>query len=278
MKKNRLIIAILAISLLVSLYYNYELSSKVNVSDKKVETLVSEKDTMLKQLEALKATYDLALEEKTSISEELEKERNKVIKLIADLKKTNGSLANFKEQIKTLQRENQFLIAQNDELKNQNKILVSQRDSTEVVLEQTLKENTYLAKTIDKGSKLTLLNLQAEVYKLKSSGKKIVTDKASKANFLKISFVIAENQIAGSGDKNYYVQIIDSKNNVLGDSSTIEFDEKELTYSFIATVKYENQTVLVSQDLPGTHFEKGVYTVNVFDKDQLVLSNSFTLR
>jgi hypothetical protein len=32
---------------------------------------------------------------------------------------------------------------------------------------------------------------------------------------LKISFTIAENQVAQSGTKAYYVQVIDSKNNVL---------------------------------------------------------------
>jgi hypothetical protein len=43
------------------------------------------------------------------------------------------------------------------------------------------------------------------------------TDKARRADMLKVSFTIAENQFAKSGDKTYYVQVIDSKNNVLGD-------------------------------------------------------------
>jgi KaiC/GvpD/RAD55 family RecA-like ATPase len=52
---------------------------------------------------------------------------------------------------------------------------------------------------------------------VRNSGKQIETDKASRADVLKISFTIAENQIAKSGDKVYYVQVIDSKNNVLRD-------------------------------------------------------------
>jgi hypothetical protein len=47
----------------------------------------------------------------------------------------------------------------------------------------------------------------------------------------KISFTIAENQIAKSGDKVYYVQVIDSKNNVLGDKKIIDFGADTLTYS-----------------------------------------------
>ena len=80
------------------------------------------------------------------------------------------------------------------------------------------------------------------VQKVRSSGKQIETEKAGRADVLKISFTIAENKIAKSGDKTYYVQVIDSKNNVLGDKKTETFGDKSLTYSFIANVKYENKT------------------------------------
>ena len=47
----------------------------------------------------------------------------------------------------------------------------------------------------------------------------------------------AENQIAKTGSREYYVQIIDSKNNILGEKKTIPAGDKTLTYSFISTVK-----------------------------------------
>jgi hypothetical protein len=58
--------------------------------------------------------------------------------------------------------------------------------------------------------------MKTSAYKVKLR-EQIETDKARRADVLKISFTIAENQIAKSGDKVYYVQVIDSKNNVLGD-------------------------------------------------------------
>ena len=79
-------------------------------------------------------------------------------------------------------------------------------------------------------------------------------------------------------DKEYYVQVIDSKNNVLGEKQTVSFGEKILTYSFISKVKYENKTVNVSEDLPGKDFAKGTYFVNVFDKNELVSKTSFSLK
>ncbi len=90
--------------------------------------------------------------------------------------------------------------------------------------------------------------------------------------------MIAENLIAKSGDKAYYVQVIDSKNNVLGEKKNETFGDKTLTYSFIATVKYENKSVKIEKDLAVEDIQKGSYFVNIFDKDVLVSKTNFTLR
>jgi hypothetical protein len=42
----------------------------------------------------------------------------------------------------------------------------------------------------------------------------------------------------------------------------------------MTTVKYENKTVQVTENLP-KDFEKGTYFVNVFDKNQMVSKTSF---
>jgi regulator of replication initiation timing len=239
----------------------------------------------LKDLQELKTTYDAAIAENTSMSEELIKERDKVVNLMNDINKSKGDLSKYKSEVSKLQSNMKVLMAENEGLKIQNKTLTNERDSTVVVLGESKKynevlvgQNEDLAKTVEKGSKLTVLNMQTAAYKLRSSGKQIATDKAGRADVLKISFTIAENQIAKSGDKEYYVQVIDSKNNVLGDKQTINFEEKTLTYSFISKLKYENKTVNVSEDLPGKDFAKGTYFVNVFDKSELVSKTSFTLK
>lgn len=76
----------------------------------------------------------------------------------------------------------------------------------------------------------------------------------------------------------YYVQIIDSKNNVLGEKQTENFDDYTLTYSFITNAIYENKAISVSEILSGDDFEKGLYHVNLFDRDQLVANATFTLK
>jgi hypothetical protein len=279
------VIAVLAILLVGSLVYIFKISSEVESVHTELTKVGTEKESVMKDLQDLKATYDAAIAENTSMSEELIQERDKVVKLMDDLKKSSGDLSKYKNQVQSLQNNMKVLIKENEGLKKQNTSLTISRDSTVVVLGQAQKfnevlvgQNEELSKTVEKGGKLSVLNLQTAAYKLKSSGKEIATDKASRADVLKISFTIAENSIAKSGDKDYYVQVIDSKNNVLGDSKSITFGEKVLTYSFVSSVKYENKTVQVSQDLAGKDFVKGMYTVNVFDKDQLVSSTNFSLR
>jgi regulator of replication initiation timing len=279
------VIAVLAILLVGSLVYIFKISSDVESFQTEIVKVGSEKESVMKDLQDLKATYDAAIAENTSMSEELLQERDKVVSLMDDIKKSNGDLSKYKNQVKAMQGHLKELMQENQGLKKQNITLTTQRDSTVVVLGEAQKynevlvgQNEELSKTVEKGAKLSVLNLQTAAYKLKSSGKEIATDKASKANVLKISFTIAENSIAKSGDKDYYIQVIDSKNNVLGDAKTVDFGEKVLRYSFISNVKYENKTVQVSQDLAGKSFEKGLYTVNIFDKDQLVSSTSFSLK
>lgn len=289
------VIAVLAILLVGSLVYIFKISSDAEneTTELKTElkTTVTEKDSVMKDLQDLKTTYDAAIAENTSMSDELLKERDKVVSLMSDLSKSKGDISKYKTQFIALQSNMKVLIAENDGLKKQNTKLTVQRDSTRVVLveakmnnEALASKNEDLSKTIEKAAKLSVLNLKTSAYivrepgLLRSTEKQVETDKASKADRLKISFTIAENQIAKSGDKTYYVQVIDSKNNVLGDKKTQNFGDKSLSYSFATTVKYENKTVYVSENLAGKDFAKGTYFVNVFDKDVLVSKSSFDLK
>jgi len=281
----KVIIAILAFLLVGSLVYIYKITTDAKQVQTELTKTVSEKDLVMKDLQDLKTTYDAAIAENTSMSDELIIERDKVVNLMNDISKSKGDASKYRSQYQKLESNMKLLIAENETLKKENVVLTTQRDSTVVVLGETKKnvealtgQNEELAKVVEKGSKLSILNLKTSAYKIRSSGKQIETEKAGRADVLKISFTIAENSIAKSGDKTYYVQVIDSKNNVLGDKKTETFGDKSLTYSFTTNVQYENKTVQVSQDLPGKDFEKGTYFVNIFDKSELVSKTSFTLK
>jgi hypothetical protein len=194
-------------------------------------------------------------------------------------------MSKYKNQVAQLQARMNTLIQENDELKKMNQDLSTEIDSTKTILVEAQEynqvlsgQNEALSKTVEKASKLSILNLKTGAYKVKNSGKEVATERASRADILKVNFTIAENRVAKSGDKSYYIQVIDSKNNVLGEKKLIEFGDQSLTYSFVSTVQYENSTVNVTENLPGENFEKGTYFVNIFDKGELVGKTSFTLK
>lgn len=281
-------VVVLALLLLGSVGYIFKMTAD---NKKEVTELTTEKDEFAEKLR-------LNIEElKASKSEnaELDAERQKLIEeneeLLKKVEAAEGNVAKlerYKQDYFRLKKEQDNLVAEIKLLKEQNIALTSSLDSTNVVLDSERKvkdtllvQNDNLAKTVEKGSKLSVLNLNVQAVKERSSGKQIDTDKASRADKLKVSFIIAENQIAKSGTRNYYVQVIDSKNNILGDKETISMggEGMSLTYSFITQVKYENKTVQVNEELSGSDFQSGTYFVNVFnEKGENVSKTSFNLR
>jgi len=282
-------IVILSLLLLGSIGYIYKLTTDNKEAINTISTITTEKETLTGELKAKIAEYDLMIADNTALKDELQAEQTKMIELLDQVEKSKGdvdSMAKYKASYFKLKREMDNLVAENKLLKKENVTLNSSLDSTKAVLDNAKKFNDTLlvqkeglTKTIEKGSKLAILNLKVLAVKERSSGKQIETDKAGRADKLKVSFLIAENQIAKTGNREYYVQIIDSKNNILGEKKTIPTGDKTLTYSFISTIKYENKTVQVNEEVADKDFTAGTYFVNVFDNNSELLSKtSFNLK
>jgi hypothetical protein len=275
----KIIIILLTLLLLGSLFYIYKLSDRTK---RIVLSLREEKSILLKDLEKSELLLGQTLNNKTALYSQLILEQKKVKKLIADVKKNDVSEAeilkfkkgadNINDRIKVLLRE----------LNNYKKKI----DSTTVVLAQqkelndTLSTtNKFLSKKITAASTLYYYNLQTKAYKLRNSGEKVETEKARKADILKISFSIAENKLVNAGNSILYIQIIDSKNNVIGGGrkTTETFGNSTLIYSYTTKVKYNNKTLKIEDELAVENLEKGLYFINVFDRSSLVLQTNVTL-
>lgn len=285
----KVVVLILVLLLMGSLAYVYKLQQDKDAVDSSLSKTLTEKEKFQAELESKIAEYDVAIADNTALKGELEEEQAKIMELLEKIKKSDGSVAElskYKTQYVKLKREMDNLIAENNVLKANNSKLTKNLDSTNVVLtnaktanDTLAAKNENLSKTVEKAQRLSVLNLTTLAVKQKSSGKQINTDKASKADVLKIGFTIAENQVAKTGDRTYYVQVIDSKNNVLGEKKTETFGTTYLPYSFQKTIKYENKTVQVQEDLSVKNISSGTYFVNVFDKKgELVSKSSFQLK
>jgi uncharacterized protein (DUF3084 family) len=284
------LVALLVILLCGALFYIYKLSTTNKNLNTEIKVVKVDKKEALDSLTMLKATYDKAIEDKAIISEELITERGKVIELIEELRKSKGdlkSMENFKIKYNKLQQNFQTMVNKDDGLKKINEMLLKQKDSTALVVNEQKKsldtlaqQNNYLKKTVEKASKLILTNIKITAIKESSSGKQVETEKASRTNKLKICFTIAENDVAKSGDRLYYIQVIDPNNNVVGESKSQVFGAETLNYSFTSKVAFKNKTVDICEFLDSKQMEfvKGQYIVNLFDKNQLITKSNFTLK
>ena len=239
----KIVIAFLSILLVGSLAYTYYVIKDSNEIEK---VLISEKDAVLKDLAVSKDSLDGAIASNSILSLELINERDRVEKLIKDFQNSDidaNSAMKYKNEAINLKNKVSSLLKEVKELKDQNRILTQERNNAVVILDEAKKsfdnlqdKNYKMAETLEKASKLNILNLLIEVFTKKNSGKLILTDKARKTDVMKISYTFAENLVSKPITKNYFVQVVDNNNNVLGDMKIENFGDKSLTYSFVSSI------------------------------------------
>lgn len=267
-----------------------------DITDKKQNTeALSEGELaqkgILDSLNTLKLAYEVAILEKTSLSQQLEIEKNNVENLMEIIKASENpstqQITLYRKQLSDLKLSLNYNIQEVKKLKSQNKNLLTEIESQNVVMYNQKAENDTLVSkqkklesTLKDASKLSMNNFKVIALREKKSGVELETDKAKSTQKLKVSFSINGNSIAKTGKRIFYVQVLDQKNNVLGEDKLIEFgNDKALVYSFIVAVDFQGKPASVYGVLNSdeSHFPKGTYFVNFFDKQEIFGSTSITL-
>ena len=258
-------------------------------SNKTKKDLTEQKQLVMNDLNAMAKQYDAAIDENTVANKNLTEARDRIQGLIDSLKisETNvRSLWRYKQKYISLQKEMDFLLAENDSLKVQNSYLATSLDSTRVRLEERtmftdslLIQNTALAEVVENAAVLSAVGLKGFGVIERTSGKLIPTERARRTDKLRICFTVAKNKLVQAGDQELYVQVIDPKNNTLGANEQVTFDDKTLNYSIISKFNYENDNLNICEFVTGPEkFELGRYIVNVFNQKDLVATSDFTLK
>lgn len=312
-----LIIGILVLALAGAIGY---IVGDLNSSEKK-ESVISNNDEVMKEIEELKTMYDSKIAEKTNSFRDLKDQKSKIESLMYELEKSKSdaqAMQKYKTQYQQLESKMRVLVNEIVALKSGKTNAVAKvkstklPDNTSVVKTSVLnKKETTVVKpntnTVRKEEVKTNLplnvtpaetkvvveekpqpkavekrvedyrvgNLKIATLNLKSSGKQEETESASKTKIMRINFTVTGTK---DDSKTYYIQIINSKNNVMGRKITEFFGDKSLTYSFAKTVDLTDGTVNVTQEVMNADFEKGTYFINVFDQSKLVANSSITLK
>ena len=272
---------------LVTGFYTFDiLNDKKEMEDQ----LTQEKELVMKDLSNMAKQYETAIGENEIANEKLVEARDRIQGLIDSLKisETNvKSLYRYKQKYVGLQKEMDVLLAENDKLKVENELLATSLDSTKVQLEERtmftdslLVQNTALSEVVEDASVLNATNLKVFGVIERSSGKMVPTERARRSDKLKVCFTVTKNKLVQSGDQELYIQVIDPKNNTLGENNQVQFGDDILTYSLVSKFNYENKDLDVCEYVnpTGDEFESGRYVVNVFNEKDLVSTSEFTLK
>lgn len=283
----KVILGILAVLLLATAFYTFNLHKE---SEETRKELVAEKALVLKDLNNMAEQYDIAIGENQLANSKLVDARERIKGLIDSLKASESSVKSlwrYKKKYLSLQEEMDALLAENDSLKVENRLLATSLDSTKIQLEERtmftdslLVQNTELAEIVDNAAVLSTVNLKGFGVIERRSGKLIPMTRAGRVDKIRVCFTVPKNELVQPGDKEFYIQVIDPNSNVLGENVQVQFDEKTLNYSLVSKFNYESSNLDVCEFISkgDEKFDKGDYTVNVFNEGNLISTSQFTFR
>jgi len=290
-KSNKALKIALGITIVAFIAVCFFFVNKYNDFKATEKDLVDEKELVMNDLSAMAKQYDEAIAENSIANKDLVAARERIQGLIDSLRisETNvKSLWRYKSKYRDLQKEMDILLAQNDSLRIENSYLATSLDSTRVRLEENsiftdslLVQNTALAEVVENASILNTVDLKGFGVIERTSGKLIPTERAKRADKIRVCFTVAKNTLVQAGDQELYVQVIDPKSNIIGANEQVVFDDKSLNYSVISKFNYENANLNVCEFVTSSknkEFEKGRYVVNVFNKQNLVSTSAFSLK
>ena len=224
-------------------------------------------DSLREKLESEKLKTQRLLEElrqvKTSDAAE-------IMRLKKELKTVRAVLRSYVMQIDSLNRINQALTAENQQVKKQ--YSEATRQITTLSREKkNLNEKVSLAAQLDATNIIaTPLNKRGKTAKKVKDTKKIA-----------ISFTIVKNITAQTGNKTLYVRIAKPDNEVLtkSASNTFKYEDREIAYSIQKYVEYtgEELTQTVYWDVE-EFLAAGTYRIYLFCDGTMIGQGSFSMK
>lgn len=190
-------------------------------------------------------------------------------------------MTSYQDQITALKQENVQLTEEKKNLTEEKAQVTQERE----VLKEDKKN---LEKTVELGSVLHASGIKLEAINNKKNlfgkEKEKETEKAKKADLIRISFDVDDNRISESGEKIIYICVYDPSGNVIAANSSSKFktaDEGEKAYTASKTVPYKQGEKVkgISTDWkPLNNFSAGTYKVEIYHMGYKIGSERVTLR
>lgn len=285
--KLRWLIGILAILLIALTVFTIKLhfDNQQNTTNLEIQKMDIEEE-----LEELLVNYNLAIEENRSKDGQLIEARNRIEQLLDSVKDMQANvdlIRRYRIEIGQLRSEKDALFRRADSLEIVTEVLRTERDSTNIALGESVKkvdsismQNEALTQVVALGSALKISRLKGEGVLVRNNGNIVETDRSRRADKVRTCFTLNANEIAESGDKLLFIQVINPLNNVLGEKSIVTFEDKVLTYSATSNVFYDKKELDVCVLVNATEDDlvPGTYYIHVFDGPRMVANSTIDLR
>lgn len=286
---SRIIVIVLAVLLLGALIYTFY---NKNEYKKLIDAIEVEKLEIEQNLDSMIVKYEDAISQNTTMSTELAFERDKIIAMrdsIKDLKAKNYSLIRrYRKQIANLEESNRRLFFITDSLTNVNVLLTMDLDSANVKISNQLAindtltiQNLDLSEKVAIGSILKVNSAEIVAMRERNNGKLVGTVRARNTDAFRINFTIAKNEISEQGERQLFIQIVDSKGNTVASKGEFTlFDDTQINYSDATRVNYLNEDIDVISlvEVDRDSIERGIYIVNIYIENKIVGATQITLK
>ncbi|MCX7696655.1 MAG: hypothetical protein N2Z72_03045 [Bacteroidales bacterium] len=258
------------------------------LNKKETRTVVIEKQTTIQQNMELKAELDSLLAEHEKIKQQYGEisgklaEKDSIIMAQAkEIEKLINSQADYyriKKKLDALRRITQSYVHQIDSLYRENLQLQAEnknlRNKIEEYTQKTIeleKEKEELSNKITSAAYLSVYNIVANAYNIKSGSKEQLTNKAKKTDLIRICFTVGENPLVQSNDLEVYIRIARPDNIILSQGSySVVYQGKRIQYSTKTTVRYKQKSEQVCVDYLRENLDlpKGKYQITLFTTER----------
>ncbi|MBQ8867046.1 MAG: hypothetical protein IJ013_04920 [Bacteroidaceae bacterium] len=279
------LVAILAIGLAVVSYFlieeqqeNKEMAALFELEKEEME---NEYSTFANQYEELQIQIN-----NDSLQIKLEREKQKTQRLLEELRQTKSTnaaeIARLKKELRTVRAVMRSYIIQIDSLNQLNQALTTENKKVRAQYREAAQQMTKLSEEkevlnqkVALAAQLDATNIQLEMKNKRGKA----TDKLKRATKLIISFDIAKNPTAPTGERNIYIRIMKPNGDILSKGeSTFEYENRQLKYSIRKFIEYtgEAQSVSVYWNIE-EFLSPGAYTIFLFSDGNMIGSQEFNL-
>lgn len=289
MEKNRVVYLTTAIAVVLCVALGIVIMKYVRSNAEKDEMLqLAEMDKREMENEYARFAQQYS-EMKTQINNDsliaqLDKEQQRTEQLLEELKQTKANdaaeIMRLKKELSTLRgilrnyvREIDSLNRLNEKLRSENlQVRAQYNAATQTIThlsseKETLSEKVAIASQLEAtGISLTALNKRGKRAKKLKDAKKFM-----------VSFTLARNVTAPTGNKSVYVRIMKPNNEPLTAGGTFGYENRALEYSAKKDIEYTGEAlpVTVYWDI-SEYLGKGTYRVSVFADGNNIGNASFT--